>query len=286
MVPDILRFDVVIAGGGPAGLAAGLFTARYKLNTLILDRGRSLLRQCAYLDNFLGFPGGIDASEFLSLAKAHAVEAGCRLEPGRVVTLEHNADGPDRFVVRTSDGTSFLADRFIAASGYEASYLGGLKAPGLFDDDGELRKESIDAYGRTGIEGLYVAGPLAGIENQALISAGQAAQVALSLICDVRRAEGLWDALARHLDWQIRKGTYDSERWAEQVRAHFANAAKAQDDVDASRLYDLVECWIRAKRAQQLDRAEVSRRRRRSRGLREAALAPAAGLAYRDADSP
>jgi hypothetical protein len=282
---DPQRFDVVIAGGGPAGLAAGLFIARYKLSTLVIDRGKSLLRQCAYLDNFLGFPGGVDVSEFLSLARAHAMEAGCRIVSRRVVALERTADGPDRFVVQTSDGESVLAGRFIAASGCETRYLRELNVPELLDDDGELHRASIDAYGRTIVEGLYVAGPLAGIENQALISAGQAAQVALGLVRDIRFAEGLCEALARHLDWQLRKGTYDSERWAEQVRAHFQDAAKAQADSDASRHHDLVERWIRAKRDQQLDRVEVARRRRRARGLRSAALVSATGAACQQAGS-
>lgn len=49
-------YDVVIVGGGPAGCSAGVFTGRYGLDTVIFDRGRSSLRRCAYLENYLGFP--------------------------------------------------------------------------------------------------------------------------------------------------------------------------------------------------------------------------------------
>jgi len=50
--------DVVVVGGGPAGCAAGVFTARYGLDTMIFDRGRSSIQRCAYLENYLGFPRG------------------------------------------------------------------------------------------------------------------------------------------------------------------------------------------------------------------------------------
>ena len=79
MSNEIERADVAIIGAGPAGLSAGLFTARDGLRTRIFDRGPSLLKQCAHLDNYLGFPGGIDAGEFLRLAKCHAAEAGCAI---------------------------------------------------------------------------------------------------------------------------------------------------------------------------------------------------------------
>ena len=52
--------DIVIVGGGPAGCSAGVFTARYGLDTHIFDDGRSPIQRCAFLKNYLGFPAGID----------------------------------------------------------------------------------------------------------------------------------------------------------------------------------------------------------------------------------
>lgn len=261
------RWDVAVIGGGPAGLAAGLFAARHGLRTAVLDRGRSSLRQCAYLDNYLGFPGGIAIPAFLDLARAHAIQAGCELVRERAIALERVDGDGARFLVATARGSRLAADRVVAASPYDAGYLATLGDPDLLDEAGAPRAGRIDAEGRTGIDGLYLAGPLAGVESQALISAGHGAQVALALIRDLRRADGLWDALARHLDWQVWRGCYDADGWEDRVRAHFAASLPAGWTGSPARAAELVERWIRAKRAQQLDPDEVARRSARGCAL-------------------
>lgn len=254
--------DVVIIGAGPAGLAAGLFTARYGLTTRIFDRGPSLLKQCAYLDNYLGFPAGIDAVEFLRSAKDHARGAGCVFTPERVIGVERKQAS---FMLRTRSAT-FAADRVIVASGYNTDGLRELE--GLFDAHGEVR---ADACGRTGCHGLYVTGPLAGIEDQALICAGHGARVALSLIRDARAVRFPWPPLARHLDWQVREGVYDSERWSARVHAHF-HAECRPDDARKGEFRARVDSWIGVKRKQQIARGELARRRVRAAHVRSSEL--------------
>ncbi len=50
------EYDVAIVGGGPTGCSAGVFTARYGLDTVLFDRGRSSIASCAHLENYLGSP--------------------------------------------------------------------------------------------------------------------------------------------------------------------------------------------------------------------------------------
>lgn len=67
--PNADVYDVVIVGGGASGLSAGVFTARYGLSTLILDRGASAIQRCYNIGNYLGFIG-IDPGTF-QIGRAH-----------------------------------------------------------------------------------------------------------------------------------------------------------------------------------------------------------------------
>ena len=52
--------DVAIVGGGPAGCAAGVFCSRAGLDTVVVSNDRSTLQKCAFVENYLGFPAGIE----------------------------------------------------------------------------------------------------------------------------------------------------------------------------------------------------------------------------------
>lgn len=79
--------DVVAVGGGPAGCSAGVFTARYGLDTLIFDRGRSSIQRCAHLENALEVPAAIETHSVLT--HDHAEAAGCEF----VESAERRAGG-------------------------------------------------------------------------------------------------------------------------------------------------------------------------------------------------
>jgi thioredoxin reductase (NADPH) len=97
------EFEVLVIGGGPAGLSAALYLARFERQTALIDAGsgRSTWYQTAY--NLLGFPGGIKARELRDLGRRQLAEyAHISLYDGCTVdTLERDGDW---FVARNSGG--------------------------------------------------------------------------------------------------------------------------------------------------------------------------------------
>jgi thioredoxin reductase (NADPH) len=74
--------DLIIIGAGPAGLTAGLYTGRYRLNTLILEEmspGGQIIFSPT-IENFPGFPGGISTQELVERFKKQIDELGINIE--------------------------------------------------------------------------------------------------------------------------------------------------------------------------------------------------------------
>ena len=170
--------DVLIVGSGVAGLTAGIFTARAGLDTLVVNHGESILNRNAHLENFPGFPAGVNSRTFLELTREQAERVGCEFAEGEVVAVRETDDG---FSVGLADD-SFAARYVIAASWSDSSYLEGLDVE--FDQRGSKQYVVVDDRGHTGVEGLYAAGRIAEQYHQTVVAAGHGAQVALTLIDD------------------------------------------------------------------------------------------------------
>jgi thioredoxin reductase (NADPH) len=117
-------YDVIIVGGGPAGLTAALYAAREGLCTLAIERGQ-LGGQAAVterLDNFPGFPEGITGGEFAARLTQQAERFGVELL--RATNVDGiAAEGDDR-MVRTDGGDTYLARAVVLATGSTYRRLG------------------------------------------------------------------------------------------------------------------------------------------------------------------
>ena len=158
--------DLLIVGGGPAGLAAAVYGASEGLDTLVVE-STALGGQAGSsrrIENYLGFPAGITGNELTGRAVSQARKFGARpATPFRAIALEPS-DG--RHIVRLEEGHEIAARAVVLATGAEYRRL-------PLDDLAEFEGLSV----------FYAAGPteaqLCGAARVAVVgggnSAGQAA---------------------------------------------------------------------------------------------------------------
>ncbi|MEV8641428.1 NAD(P)/FAD-dependent oxidoreductase [Mesorhizobium ciceri] len=107
------EFDVAIVGGGPAGLAAGMYLARFLHSVIVVDAGDARAKLIPKSHNCPGFPDGVSGSELLGRLKAQAQRYGAGVVDGRVAGAKKR-DGT--FVLTTTFGT-IRAKRVVLATG-------------------------------------------------------------------------------------------------------------------------------------------------------------------------
>ena len=115
-------YDVVIVGGGPAGMTAGLYSSRAGLKTLLVERmiiGGQILTT-TMVENYPGFPGGIDGPELMQRFQEHCMEYGMEKRTGEVSNLVDEGD----LKLLTVDDEELRSRSVIIATGAEPSKLG------------------------------------------------------------------------------------------------------------------------------------------------------------------
>ncbi len=185
--------DLLIIGGGPAGLGAAVYGASEGLDTLVIERtvlgGQAGASR--RIENYLGFPAGISGTELASRAITQARKFGARTAtPYRAHSLE--PDG-DRHVVRLEDGNEVTARAVLLATGAE------YRRPPVAD---------LDLY--EGISVFYAAGPpeaqLCAAQRVGVIGGGNsAAQAAVwlarggALVTLLHRRASLSETMSQYL---------------------------------------------------------------------------------------
>ncbi len=110
------QFDVMIIGAGAAGLAAGIYSSRAKLSTVILNEG-VIGGQMVLTEEVANYPG-VESTKGYMLANTMKVQAksfGCKIK-SNIKIIEYNLEG-DNKSVKLEDGRSFSAKAVILASG-------------------------------------------------------------------------------------------------------------------------------------------------------------------------
>lgn len=105
--------DCLIVGGGPAGLTAAIYLARFHLKILVVDDGKGRAASIPCTRNLAGFPGGISGKEVLERMREQAQLYGAKIKTGFVTRLDKSGDG----FTATWGGGSVEAKTVLLATG-------------------------------------------------------------------------------------------------------------------------------------------------------------------------
>ncbi|MEF8842271.1 MAG: FAD-dependent oxidoreductase [Haloarculaceae archaeon] len=164
--------DVIVVGGGPAGLSAALFAAKNGLETTVFDTDGTWMHK-AHLFNYLGI-GSVDGSAFMATTRAQVDAYGVERHDAEVTDVSTDGDG---FAVSTQDG-EHEASYLVLATGANRDLAEALGC--AFTEDGVV---DVDVTMETSVENAYATGAMVRAEEwQAVISAGDGAAAALNVL--------------------------------------------------------------------------------------------------------
>lgn len=116
--------QVVIIGSGPAGLTAAIYTARAKLNPLVIV-GPQMGGQVSLtheVENYPGFPEGLTGAELVERMRAQAERFGTRFEYSSIIDVDFTHGRP--FTLTDDNGKVYTADTVLVTSGASPRKLG------------------------------------------------------------------------------------------------------------------------------------------------------------------
>jgi thioredoxin reductase (NADPH) len=236
---EISDLDCLIVGGGPAGLTAATYLARFRRNVLLMDDGQSRAKLIPETHNYPGFIG-LSGADLLASLRQQAERNGARLQQGRVDELR-KADGA--FVARVGS-TEIRAKRLLLATGIvdESPDLPGMK-DAIYR--GALRFCPIcDGFEATD-QRIGVLGSMRGASSKAQFLRTYSRDVVLLPTDDPAKAVEEKRVLEQAGTTVSDERVVDVERTGEKIAAVLASGRRLPVDV----LYPALGCAVRSQLA-------------------------------------
>jgi thioredoxin reductase (NADPH) len=196
-VPESDFYDVLIIGGGPAGLGAAVYAASEGLRTVLVERTATggQAGQSSRIENYLGFPDGVSGAQLTDRARRQVTRFGAEVLTTRdVVGLAANGSARS---VRFSDGAELHAHAVVLATG--VSYR-QLLAPGVedFTGRGVFYGSALTEAANCASQDVYVVGGANSAGQAAVHFARQARSVTMLI-----RGPSLTSSMSQYLIEQI-----------------------------------------------------------------------------------
>ncbi len=235
-------YDLVVIGGGPAGLGSAVYGASEGLRTVLIERSATggQAGQSSRIENYLGFPDGVSGAQLTDRARRQAVKFGAELITTRnVVGLEVNGSAR---TVRFADGGSVDAHSVILATGV-AYRLHGAPGCDRFTGRGVYYGSALTEAANCAEHDVYIVGGANSAGQSAVYLSRHAKSVTILV-----RGKSLEDSMSYYLIQQIaaidnitvRTGTEVVEAGGDEHLERLTlrdNATGATDTVDASWLF-------------------------------------------------
>ncbi|PID76798.1 MAG: thioredoxin-disulfide reductase [Deltaproteobacteria bacterium] len=118
------HYELVILGGGPAGLSAGLYASRARIDHVLIEKGspggQVLLTD--WVDNYPAFPEGISGFDLIEKMAAHAKRFDLNILTKEITAVDVSRG--EQKVLTTADGEQITCDALIICTGAKANELG------------------------------------------------------------------------------------------------------------------------------------------------------------------
>jgi thioredoxin reductase len=172
--------DVIVIGGGLAGLQAAVMTAKAGEETLVLDTGESLVLSTSNIQNLVGHDS-VAGQELLTSGKQKVEEFGGEIAEEKVEKLERTDSG---FKVSTEE-SEYEAEYIVIASAGELDFI---ELDVEFEDGVEgpymMEKHVATDDSNRATEKVYAAGLANSWEYQTSVAIGDGAKAAVNLLTD------------------------------------------------------------------------------------------------------